>query len=321
MSEAILDITGLSVSYRGGRGEVHALRDVSLTVPRQRVVGIVGESGCGKSTLIAAVLGLLAPNAVVTAGRIGFEGEDLLVASPASWRAIHGPRIAAVFQDPMTSLNPVLTIATQMRDIQYRTKIGAAEKRARAVAMLARVGIPDAGERIDHYAHQFSGGMRQRIAIAMALLMRPALLIADEPTTALDVTLEAQIVHLLRALRVEIDGSILFVSHNLGLIAEFCDDVVVMYAGEVVEQAPVRALFHAPRHPYTRLLLDCDPARVPDGTGLLPTIGGQLPDLTAPPAGCVFAPRCPQARPACAAPQKLRTVAPGHAVRCVNADG
>ena len=153
----------------------------------------------------------------------------------------------------------------------------------------------------------------------MALLMRPALLIADEPTTALDVTLEAQIVHLLRSLRQEIDGSILFVSHNLGLIAELCDEVVVMYAGEVVEHAPVRALFHAPRHPYTRLLLECDPARVPDGTGLLPTIGGQIPDLTSPPAGCVFAPRCPDALAACALAPPVLTVGPLHDVRCVRA--
>ena len=317
MSGAVLEISGLGVSY----GAVRALRDVSLTVPRNRVVGIVGESGCGKSTLIAAVLGLLAPNARVDGGRIGFEGEDLLRVGAEQWRAIRGPRIAAVFQDPMTALNPVLTIATQMRDIQYRAPIGAAEKRARAVAMLARVGIADAEERIDGYAHQFSGGMRQRIAIAMALLMRPALLIADEPTTALDVTLEAQIVHLLRTLRGEIDGSILFVSHNLGLIAELCDEVVVMYAGEVVEQAPVRTLFHSPLHPYTRLLLECDPARVPDGTASLPTIGGQIPDLTAPPSGCAFRPRCPQSGPDCAAPPPMVTPAPGHSVRCVRAHG
>ena len=317
MSAPVLEISGLSVNYRSGRGHVQALRHVGLVVPRHRIVGIVGESGCGKSTLIAAILGLLAPNAEVAGGRIEFEGEALLAASPARMRTIRGPRIATVFQDPMTALNPVLTIATQMIDIQYRNRRPTTEKRARAVAMLTRVGIPDASERIDGYAHHFSGGMRQRIAIAMALLMRPALLIADEPTTALDVTLEAQIVHLLKSLRQEIDGAILFVSHNLGLIAELCDDVVVMYAGEVVEAAPVAALFHAPRHPYTRLLLDCDPARVADGTAILPTIGGQLPDLTAPPAGCVFAPRCPKAAPECTLPPPVVQAGPEHTVRCV----
>ena len=313
----VLDVENLSVGYRSGRGIVRALRAVSLSIPRNRIVGIVGESGCGKSTLISAILGLLAPNAAVAGGRIAFEGENLLDAAPDRMRAIRGQRIATVFQDPMTALNPVLTIATQMIDIQYRSRESRQAKRAHAVAMLTRVGIPDAAARIDDYAHRFSGGMRQRIAIAMALLMRPALLIADEPTTALDVTLEAQIVHLLKSLRAEIDGAILVVSHNLGVIAELCDEVYVMYAGEVVEHASVRDLFHSPRHPYTRLLLDCDPARVPGEVALLPTIGGVLPDLIAPPPGCVFAPRCPQAQPACATPPPYRRTEDGHAARCI----
>ena len=317
MSAPILAIRGLSVAYRSRRGRLRALRNVNLDVPANRVVGIVGESGCGKSTLIAAILGLLAPNAEIEAGRIGFEGADLLKATATQWRAVRGPRIATVFQDPMTSLNPVLSIATQMIDIQYRDPAPRAEKRRRAVAMLARVGIADAEARIDEFAHRFSGGMRQRIAIAKALLMRPALLIADEPTTALDVTLEAQIVHLLKSLRREIAGSILFVSHDLGLIAELCDEVVVMYAGEVVEHAPVRALFHAPRHPYTKRLLECDPARVADGTAELPTIGGALPDLAALPTGCVFRPRCRDAIAACTAPPPMVAISPGHTARCL----
>jgi oligopeptide/dipeptide ABC transporter ATP-binding protein len=185
--------------------------------------------------------------------------------------------------------------------------------------MLDRVGIPDAAQRIDDYAHRFSGGMRQRIAIGMALLMRPALLIADEPTTALDVTLEAQIVDLLKTLRSEIDGSILFVSHNLGLIAELCDEVVVMYAGEVVERATVRALFHTPQHPYTRLLLACDPARVAEGTLPLPTIPGSLPDLADLPQGCIFRARCPDQGANCATPPPLRQVGANHVARCVRA--
>jgi len=316
----VLDIAGLCVGYRSARGTIRALRDVSLSIPRNRIVGIVGESGCGKSTLISAILGLLASNAQIEAGRISFDGQDLLTAAPDRLRAIRGQRIATVFQDPMTALNPVLTIATQMTDIQYRGGESAQAKRDRAIAMLTRVGIPDAGARIDDYAHHFSGGMRQRIAIAMALLMRPALLIADEPTTALDVTLEAQIVHLLKSLRAEIDGSILVVSHNLGVIAELCDEVAVMYAGEVVEHAAVRDLFHAPRHPYTRLLLDCDPARIPGELATLPTIGGTLPDLIAPPPGCVFAPRCPEAEPACATPPPFHRMPDGHAARCIHAD-
>ncbi len=317
MNTSILQIRDLSVAYRSRRGRLRALRHVDLDVPANRIVGIVGESGCGKSTLIATILGLLASNAEIESGSIGFAGVDLLAATPREWLEIRGPRIATVFQDPMTSLNPVLSIATQMIDIQYRSSVPIAEKRRRAVEMLARVGIPDPTQRIDEYAHRFSGGMRQRIAIAMALLMRPSLLIADEPTTALDVTLEAQIIHLLKSLKRELDGSILFVSHNLGLIAELCDEVVVMYAGEVVEHATVHDLFHDPRHPYTRLLLACDPARVPEGIARLPTIAGVLPDLAALPPGCAFRARCPDAIDACLSAPPVRTVHEGHSARCV----
>ena len=200
-----------------------------------------------------------------------------------------------VFQDPMTSQIPVLTIGRQMTDIQYRRRdLSMADKRRLATEMMRRVGISDPQERLDQYPHQFSGGMRQRIAIAMALLMNPQLLIADEPTTALDVTMEAQIIHLLRELKESFEGSILFVSHNLGLIAELCDYVVVMYAGEVVERGNVEDLFYRASHPYTRALLECDPARIEDVTANLPTIPGDVPDLHVVPRGCVFAPRCPQ---------------------------
>jgi oligopeptide/dipeptide ABC transporter ATP-binding protein len=234
-----------------------------------------------------------------------FDGADVLRLSPAALRELRGRRIAMVFQDPMTSLNPVLSIGTQMIDLQYRELAGRAEKRRRVEALLQRVGIPDAASRLDDYPHQFSGGMRQRIAIAMALLAGPELLIADEPTTALDVTLEAQIIHLLRELRQELAGSILFVSHNLGLIAELCDEVVVMYAGEVVEEGGVFDLFHRPAHPYTRALLECDPASAAAGRRELATIPGEVPDLLQPPRGCVFAPRCPHAFERC------REVTPG----------
>jgi oligopeptide/dipeptide ABC transporter ATP-binding protein len=222
-----------------------------------------------------------------------------------------------VFQDPMTSLNPVLSIDTQMTDIQYRANIGMEEKRARAVEMLARVGIPDPRQRLSNYPHHFSGGMRQRISIAMALLANPALLLADEPTTALDATLEAQIVHRLRQLQDMVHCSILFVSHHLGLIAELCDNVVVMYAGEVVEEGDVRDIFHRAAHPYTQALLECDPARIKEKTRHLPTIPGDIPDLVNLPAGCIFSNRCPQVFSKCrtTSPQRFEVEA-GHFVRC-----
>jgi oligopeptide/dipeptide ABC transporter ATP-binding protein len=318
MTAPVLEIENLSVDFLTPRGRVHALREVGLRVVQGRIVGIVGESGSGKSTLVLAALALLPGNAEVLAGSVWFGGADVLRLAPAALRELRGRRIAVVFQDPMTSLNPVLTIATQMTDLQYRERaLGRAEKRRRAIALLQRVGIPDAASRIDDYPHQFSGGMRQRIAIAMALLAGPDLLIADEPTTALDVTLEAQIIHLLRELRQELAGSILFVSHNLGLIAELCDEVVVMYAGEVVEEGAVYDLFHRPGHPYTRALLTCDPASADATEGDLATIPGEVPDLIRPPAGCVFAPRCPHAF------QHCREAAPGwtpladsHRARC-----
>ncbi len=317
MRPPVLAISGLSVGFTTPRGRVAALRHVDLEVPADRVVGIVGESGCGKTTLISSVLRLLAPNATIDSGEIRLEGEDVRAMSAARLAELRGRRVAMIFQDPMTTLNPVMSIATHMIDIQYRDRVPRSAKRLRAIDMLARVGIPDPHERIDNYPHQFSGGMRQRIVIAMALLMNPALLIADEPTTALDVTLEAQIIHLLRELRRNFHGSILFVSHNLGLVAELCDDVVVMYAGEVVETGDVRAIFHAPQHPYTRLLLACDPARVAEPRRQLPTIAGSLPDPLHLPTGCIFAPRCPEAYAPCTreAPATY-SAGPHHHARC-----
>jgi oligopeptide/dipeptide ABC transporter ATP-binding protein len=317
-ADHVLEIRDLSVDFLTPRGRVRALRHASLSVPRNRIVGVVGESGSGKTTLILGALALLPGNAEVTGGEVIFAGSDVLKMSRAALRELRGRRIAIVFQDPMTSLNPVLSIATQMIDIQYRERAAATRrKRERAIEMLARVGIPDPAARIDDYPHQFSGGMRQRIAIAMALLTSPDLLIADEPTTALDVTLEAQIIHLLRELRESFRGSILFVSHNLGLIAELCDQVVVMYAGEVVEEGTVFDLFHRPSHPYTQALLVCDPAS-PDAAGReLATIPGEVPDLIRLAPGCVFAPRCAKAFERC------RRISPGwtaegegHRARC-----
>ena len=315
----LLEIRDLSVRFDTPRGPVRAVRRVSLTVPPRRIVGLVGESGSGKTTVVSAVLNLLAANAVVEGGAILYRDRDVLRLSPAQLRDLRGREIAMVFQDPMTALSPVHSVGTHMVDVLYREAgLSRADKRARAVEMLRRVGLPDPEERIDHFPHQFSGGMRQRIAIAMALLVNPGLLIADEPTTSLDVTLEAQIVHLLRELRTAFHGSILFVSHNLGLIAELCDAVVVMYAGEVVEEGSVHDVFHRPAHPYTARLLLCDPARVdPAADGTLPTIPGDVPDLIDLPPGCVFAPRCPSVMARCRteAPTPIR-VAAGHSARC-----
>jgi oligopeptide/dipeptide ABC transporter ATP-binding protein len=298
--EPVLEVDRLSISYATERGELKALRDVSLDVPRGEIVGIVGESGCGKSTLISAIIRLLAPNARLVSGSVRFRGEDLLGLDHERMRALRGDELAMVFQDPMTSLNPVLTIGRQMRDVQFRLPDRNADKDARSVRMLKRVGIPDPESRLHDYPHQLSGGMKQRVAIAMALMMKPSLLIADEPTTALDATLEVQIIHQLKALQADIGCSILFISHHLGVIAELCDRVVVMYAGEVVESGTVRDIFHAPRHPYTRMLLACDPGAITERTRTLPIIRGFLPDLVDPPAGCVFRKRCDVAFEACA---------------------
>ncbi|MEX0758837.1 MAG: ABC transporter ATP-binding protein [Tistlia sp.] len=290
----VLEVRDLSLDFGSPRGRIHALRDVSLTVPRGRIVGVVGESGCGKSSLVYSIIGLLAGNAEITGGTLLFEGRDLLGLSERELRAIRGQRLSMIFQDPMTALNPVQTIGRLMTDIQYRSGRSKAERRRQAVEMLERVGIPDAESRLSAYPHHFSGGMRQRICIAMALLVEPALLLADEPTTALDATLEVQIVHLLKRLQQDIGCAVLFVSHHLGTVAELCDDVVVMYAGEVVESGPVREIFHRPSHPYTRALLACDPGRIKEATRTLPTIPGELPDLREPPAGCIFKGRCPE---------------------------
>ncbi|TBX27868.1 ABC transporter ATP-binding protein [Nioella sediminis] len=312
----VLDIQGLSVSYGTPRGELRALRDVSLSVPERKIVGIVGESGCGKSTLISAIIRLMAPNARVRSGTVRFNGEDLLALPEARMRGLRGTEISMVFQDPMQTHNPVLTVGRQMIDIQYRDKRSKADKLKRAAEMLALVGIPDASARLNQYPFEFSGGMRQRIAIAMALMARPSLLIADEPTTALDATLEVQIIKRLRELQDEIGCSILFISHHLGVIAELCDEVVVMYAGEVVEAGSVRDVFHNPAHPYTRALLECDPGHIKEKTRNLPTIPGNIPDLVSLPGGCIFADRCPQRHDACTEHPVLSEASAGHRAAC-----
>jgi oligopeptide/dipeptide ABC transporter ATP-binding protein len=316
--EKLLTISNLNVNFKTPRGRVYALRDINIDVTANRILGIVGESGSGKSTVAWAITRLLAGNAESPTGEVLFQGQDVL--NLKEWELLHyrGEKVSMVFQDPMTSQIPVLSYAQQMTDIQYRrSNSGFTEKRRRAIDMMRRVGIPDPEERILQYPHQFSGGMRQRAAIAMALIMDPALLIADEPTTALDVTMEAQIIHLLRELKEEFDATVIVVSHNLGLIAQLCDDVVVMYAGEVVESGNAHQIFYNPSHPYTQALLECDPARVLKRSFLLPTIPGDVPDLHKPPRGCTFALRCPKAFKGCDMEKPVDfELADGQVARC-----
>lgn len=312
-----LAASDLSVRYETPHGAVHALRHVDIEAHPGEVIGIVGESGCGKSTLVTALANLLPANARVD-GSIHYNGVDLAKLDAHHQRLLRGDEIALVSQDPMTAFNPVLTIGDQLVDFQHHRKdLGRAQKRARIAAMLGRVGIADAERRMQSYPHELSGGMRQRVAIAAALLTDPGLLIADEPTTALDVTMEAQIIHLLRELRREYNGIIIVVSHHLGVIAELCDRVYVMYAGEVVEGGEVDAIFHDARHPYTQALLACDPARFHERLDRLPTIPGSLPNLTQPPSGCVYAPRCDCAFAPCGsiAPPLVKLAA-AHVARC-----
>ncbi|MDZ5698632.1 ABC transporter ATP-binding protein [Chelativorans sp. M5D2P16] len=314
---SLLEVVDLDLAFQTPRGRVLALRDVSLAVQPGEIVGVVGESGSGKSTLAYTVMGLLAENAEVTGGAIPFEGRDLLSMTAEKRRRLLGNRMSMIFQDPTTALNPVRSIEKQMIDIQHHQGGSRREKRRRAIEMLERVGIPDPQSRIGGYAHEFSGGMRQRICIAMALLVKPALLIADEPTTALDATLEVQIIHLLKDLQREIGCSIIFVSHHLGTVAELCDRVAVMYAGEMVEYGTVRQIFHHPGHPYTKALLECDPGRIRTKTRVLPTIPGEVPNLVEPPSGCIFRERCPHSFDRCVTEVPApRDLAPTQWARC-----
>ena len=299
MSDNILKIRDLSVNYQTDRGKLKALRHVDLDIPRGSIVGVVGESGCGKSTLITSIIRQLDANADIPNGSIEFEKQDLLKLSLDKMRNISGTQLSIVFQDPMSTLNPVLSIGRQMIDIQYRDKTSKKIKKQRSIDMLNKVGIPDPQSQLKQYPHELSGGMQQRVSIAMALQAGPSLLIADEPTTALDATLEVQILKLLKELQEEMGCSILFVSHHLGVIAELCDHVIVMYAGEIVEQGSTYEIFNNPAHPYTVKLLECDPASISKKQRLLPSIPGEIPDLTNLSGGCIFKNRCDQSIDRC----------------------
>jgi len=299
MSENVLRIRDLSVNYQTDRGVLKAIRHVNLDIPKGSIVGVVGESGCGKSTLITSIIRQLDDNADIPNGSIEFEKQDLLKLSLDKMRNISGTKLSIIFQDPMSTLNPVLSIGRQMIDIQYRDKISKKRKKQRSIDMLTKVGIPDPRNQLNQYPYELSGGMQQRVSIAMALQAGPSLLIADEPTTALDTTLEVQILKLLKELHEEMGCSILFVSHHLGVIAELCDHVVVMYAGEIVEQGSTYEIFNNPAHPYTVKLLECDPASISKKQNLLPTIPGEIPDLINLSGGCIFKNRCDQSIERC----------------------
>lgn len=316
MTETLLEIDDLSVDYETARGDLKALRNISFDVNKGEIVGIVGESGCGKSTLISTILRLIAPNTRFRNGEVRFKGNDLLTAPERQIRDLRGGDISIVFQDPMQTHNPVISIGKQMVDIQHRTKVSKVEKLAAAAKMLSAVGIPDPEARLKQFPHEFSGGMRQRIAIAMALMSEPDLLIADEPTTALDATLEVQIIERLKDLQRDFGCAILFISHHLGVIAELCDRVVVMYAGAVVESGTVREIFHHPKHPYTRRLIECDPGHIKERARVLPTIPGEVPDLANLPTGCIFRDRCDQATDRCAQVPPLEKLKEGHFAAC-----
>ena len=302
MATPLLEVTDLHVRFAGdNRRDTLAVDGIGFSLQRGRTLGIVGESGSGKSVTSLAIMGLLPKDTARVGGSVRFEGEELLRAPEGKLRDLRGDRMAMIFQEPMTSLNPSYTIGDQIGEAVIRHR-GASkrEARARAIEMLRRVRIPSPEQRVDDYPHKLSGGMRQRAMIAMALACDPRLLIADEPTTALDVTIQAQILDLLRDLRAEGEASIILITHDLGVVAELVDEVAVMYAGQIVERAPVEVLFSHPQHPYTVGLLGSLP-RLDQKRERLAAIDGAVPDMTAPPPGCRFAARCPFVEPACRA--------------------
>jgi oligopeptide transport system ATP-binding protein len=319
-SDPLLSVEELRVEFSTRRGTVYAVNGISFEIARGETLGIVGESGCGKSVTSLAVLGLLARNGRAQGGRAMFEGRDLIRQSDRALRGIRGREIAMIFQDPMTSLNPVLTIGRQIREaLETHFGMGKKEAEARAAELLDRVGIPSAEARIHDYPHQFSGGMRQRAMIAMALACRPKLLIADEPTTALDVTIQAQILDLLRALVAEEDAALILITHDLGVVAGMCERVNVMYGGMFMETGSAEQLFGAPRHPYTLGLLQSVPRLDAARRARLHPIEGAPPNMLQPPAACPFQPRCRfevdlsrQEVP------PLVEIEPGHHVACFN---
>ena len=313
-----MDIQGLTTVFTGETGDIVALDALDLTVYGGEILGLVGESGCGKSLTALSVLGLVPPPGKVVGGRVMFQGQDLLKSPEERLRDIRGAKIGMIFQEPMTSLNPVFTVGRQVAEaISAHQDIPGHKAWDQAVEALNRVGIPDPARRAHSYPHQLSGGMRQRVMIAMAMILNPRLLIADEPTTALDVTIQAQILGLMLKLQKETGAAVLMITHNLAVVAQTADRVAVMYTGRLVEQSPVSDIFSEPLHPYTQGLLACLPSRAGQGSTHLSTIPGTVPPLNDLPKGCAFSDRCPRAFEACRQNEPaLVEVAPGRKVRC-----
>jgi oligopeptide/dipeptide ABC transporter ATP-binding protein len=317
VSDPVLQLIGLETQFRTRRGAVKAVDGLDLDLHAGETFGLVGESGCGKSVTALSILRLLPkPAGRIAAGRILFNGRDLAAASEAELRRIRGNRISMIFQEPMTSLNPVYTIGFQIEEVLRKHRgMNRAAARAEAASVLGLVGMAEPAARRDNYPHQLSGGMRQRAMIAMALACRPALMIADEPTTALDVTIQAQILDLIARLKEEIGMAVLLITHDLGVVAEICRNVAVMYAGKIVERAAVDEIFSHPAHPYTVGLFNSLP-RVGGREGTLIPIPGVVPSLASLPPGCAFQERCFRRHAACDAEPPWRQVAPGHHARC-----
>jgi peptide/nickel transport system ATP-binding protein len=322
VAERLLEVRGLKTHFSTDDGMVHAVDGVDLHIDEGETLGVVGESGCGKSVTAFTIMRLIPiPPGKIVAGEILWRGRDLLKLSDDAMRAIRAKEIAMVFQEPMTSLNPVYTVGEQIGEvIRLHEGLGRRAALAKAADMLKLVHIPHPERRVNDYPHQFSGGMRQRVMIAMALSCNPRLLIADEPTTALDVTIQAQILELINDLKDRIGMAVMLITHAMGVVAETAQRVVVMYAGKVVEEAPVEEIFRAPRHPYTQGLIKSIP-RIDDSAGRrLDAIPGVVPSLLNPPEGCRFAARCAYAIDDCrAATPELREIEPGHKVRCIRA--
>jgi oligopeptide/dipeptide ABC transporter ATP-binding protein len=325
LAQPLLEISGLSTIFPTDDGIVRAVNDVSFSIARGQTLGVVGESGCGKSVTGLSILQLVPSPGRIEAGKILYyrksEPAPIDIAAQSSrgelMRSIRGNEIAMIFQEPMTSLNPVYTIGSQIAEaVTLHQRVSKKEARNRAIEMLAKVGIPGPRQRIDEYPHQLSGGMRQRAMIAMALCCNPSLLIADEPTTALDVTIQAQALDLMRALQEEMGMAIMMITHDLGVIAEMAGEVVVMYAGRVVEKGSLEDIFYNPLHPYTRGLLASIPVLGKRTKNPLRPIPGTVPHPLALPKGCSFRSRCSERLPICAEMPELKTIEPGHAVRC-----
>ncbi len=314
-STPLLTLRNLSVVFPTEMGGAYAIQDLNLSIMPQQVLGLVGESGCGKSMTSLAILGLIPKPGRIASGEIWFQQQNLMTLPEKAWRKLRGSQIALIPQDPMTSLNPLFTIGDQLSEVLVLHRgMTRREAMTESARLLDLVQMPNAKERLGDYPHQFSGGMRQRVMIAMALSCRPKLLIADEPTTALDVTVQAQILKLLAEIQREFQTAIILITHDLGVVAELCDDVAIMYAGRIVEEAPLRSLFRQPLHPYTKGLLNSLPSTERER---LEPIPGQPPSLTEIPLGCSFEPRCPQRMAICtsAFPQITRDT-DHHHVRC-----